>query len=75
MSEIDEAIRIEAVAVLDSIETDVVTFCEIFGEVARGEPLNPDRAENLTARCAELLRKVANIRNALRLSGDSPGVH
>ena len=71
----DEAVRGETIAVLDAIEISVVGFCESFREVAAGAPLDPQRAENLAAQCAELLKSVTNARNTLRLAAESHGVN
>jgi hypothetical protein len=71
----DEAVRVETIAVLDAVEIGVVGFSEIFREVAAGAPLDPQRAENLAARCAELLKSITDTRNTLRLSAESHGVN
>ena len=62
-------------AVLSAMEVALVGFSEIFREVAGGVPLDPQRAENLAAQCAELLKGVEDTRNTIRLAGDSSGVH
>ena len=71
----DEAVRVETIAVLDAIEIRVVGLSEVFREVAAGAPLDPQRAENLAAQCAELLKSVTNARNTLRLAAESHGVN
>jgi len=71
----DEAVRVETIAVLDAIAISVVGFSEIFREVAAGAPLDPQRAENLAAQCAELLKRVTDTRNTLRLAAESHGVN
>jgi hypothetical protein len=48
----DDAVRIETIAVLDAVEIGVVGFAEIFQEVARGESLDRQRAENLPRNAA-----------------------
>ena len=71
----DEAVRVETIAVLNAIEVNVVGFSKVFREVAAGAPLDPQRAENLAAQCAELLKSVTDTRNALRLAAESHGVN
>ena len=71
----DDAVRIETIAVLDAVEIGVVGFADIFQEVARGEPLDPQRAENLVAQCGELLKQIVDTRNVIRLSASPKGVH
>ena len=71
----DEAVRVETIAVLDAIEIGVVGSSEIFREVAAGAPLDPQRAENLAAQCAELLKSVTDTRNTLWLAAESRGVN
>jgi hypothetical protein len=71
----DDAVIIETIATLNAAEVAVVDFSEIFREVAGGVPLDLQRAENLAAQCAELLKRIGETRNALRFSSDSNGVH
>jgi hypothetical protein len=40
-----------------------------------GAPLDPQRAENLAAQCAELLKSVTDTRNTLRVAAESHGVN
>ena len=58
----------------DAVEVGVVGFSEIFREVAAGVPLDPQRAENLAAQCAELLKSIADTRNVIRLAARTKGV-
>jgi hypothetical protein len=71
----DEAVRVETIALLDAVEAAVLAFSEIFQDVAAGTPLDGQRAENLTAQCTALMMRIETARHALRLSGQSPGVH
>ena len=71
----DDIVRVETIAALDAVESAVVVYTKIFLEVARGEPLDPQRAENLTAQCAALRKSIIEIRNTIQLSADSRGVH
>ena len=71
----DEAVQLEAIAVLTAVEVGVVEFATIFHEVARGTPLDPQQAENLVAQCGELLKQIVETRNAIRLSATPNGVH
>ena len=71
----DDIIRVETIAVLDAVELAVVVHTEIFLEVAAGEPLDPQRAENLAAQRAALRKSIIEIRNTIQLSADSSGVH
>ena len=71
----DEAMHVEMIATLNAAEGAVVDFGEIFREVAGGMPLDLQRAENLAAQCAELLKRIGETRNAIRFSADSRGVH
>ena len=70
-----DSARDVAIGILDAVEVSVKEFFAIFEEVARGEPLDPQRAENLAAQSVTLLKGIVETRNALRLSADSPGVH
>jgi hypothetical protein len=71
----DDAVRVETIAVLDAVEIGVVEFADIFQEVARGESLDPQRAENLVTQCRELLKQIVDTRNVIRLSASPKGVH
>ena len=71
----DDAVLIETIATLNAAEVGIVDFSEVFLEVAGGEPLDLQRAENLAAQCAELLKRIGETRNAIRFSSDSSGVH
>jgi hypothetical protein len=68
-------VRVGAIGVLNAAELIVVECSEVFREVADGTALDPQRAENLAARCGAVLRQIVDIRNTLRLSADSSGVH
>ena len=63
MSKTDEAIRIKAIAVLDAAEVGVGALSNIFRELATGVPIDPQRAENLAAQCAELQKTIAELQD------------
>jgi hypothetical protein len=65
MSKTDEAIRIKAIAVLDAAEVGVGALSNIFRELATGVPIDPQRAENLAAQCAELQKTIVDARRDL----------
>ena len=71
----EDAVRGKTIAVLNDVEHRVVEFAEVFQEVARGAPLDSQRAENLSARCGELLKHIVETRNLIRLSGPTAGLH
>lgn len=67
----DEIVRVETIAVLEAVELAVVACNVIFREVAGGEPLDPQRAENLAAKSAALLERIVEIRNTLSYVADA----
>ena len=75
MTSHDDDLRVETIAVLKAVEVAVVGFSELFGGVAQGVPVDPTHAVILSGQCSELLARVAEIRNDIRLSGSSWGVH
>jgi hypothetical protein len=72
---LDDAIRIEAVAALAAIETGVLRLREVFRQVANGQPLDPQHAENLAATCGALLSSIEATTRGLRLSTETTAVH
>jgi hypothetical protein len=71
----NDDLRVTVLATLDVLEVGIVEFAEVFADVAQGESLDPQRAENLGALCRQLLLNIGETQAAVRLSGDSPGVH
>lgn len=71
----DDAVRTEAIAVLDAVKTAIAGFHEIFLEVASGGPLGPQRAAHLAAQCAELQTSIVETAHTIRLSAPPNGVH
>ena len=71
----DAEVRATVLVTLDALRLGIVGFAEVFADVAKGESLDPQRAENLGALCRKLLLNIGETQAAVRLSGDSPGVH
>jgi hypothetical protein len=71
----DKAIRLRTLAMLDTLEVGIVNFAEAFELAAAGERVDPQHAENLAFACRMLLKQLADVRVAIRLADDSPGVH
>ena len=65
----DDIVRVETIALLEAVEVALVACNVIFREVAGGEPLDPQRAENLAAKSAALLERIVELRNTLKLVG------
>jgi hypothetical protein len=60
---------------LEALQVAMVSMAEVFADVAKGESLDPQRAENLGALCRRLLVNIGETKAAVQLSADSPGVH